>query len=107
MALWFAVRKEAQLRDIVGDHQDCEDEQENEGGLINALLEVLIQIAAHHAFNQQEENYSAIEDGNRQQVEYSQVDADEGHDLEERGPARHGGCLADLLTDANRAAESA
>src|ERR1700722_8889766 len=77
---WFlrqAIRQSGNcLHQVVVDHHHCKQHEEHERGLIDAFFDVYADVAAHEAFNQQEQDHSAVENGNWQQVEDSEVEAD-------------------------------
>ena len=103
-ALGFEFCKERELGQVVEDDHCGEDQETDEGYLVDALLELLIEIAAHHAFDEEEEDHASVEDRDGQEVEDAEVKADVSHQTYERHPAGHGDCLVDLLADADGAA---
>ena len=46
------------------------------------------EVAARHAFERHDEDVSAVEHRDRQQIEQAQVEADRRHQAEERDPAQ-------------------
>src|SRR5438876_12206949 len=64
------------LGQIVINHHYREQYQEDERRLINPLLDVQADIAAHQALHEQQQNDTAVEDGNGQQVKDAEVQTD-------------------------------
>src|SRR5678809_627041 len=72
------------FRDVVIDNENHHHDQEDEPDLEYRLFDLEAQVAAYEHLNQQQHNAAAIQDGDRQQVENGQVQADHGHQQEER-----------------------
>src|SRR5689334_5042015 len=69
-----ALREQARQRKlgkVVEDHDSKEEHKEDKGHLINALFDLLLDIAAHHSFDQQHQHEPAIQDGNWKKVDDS------------------------------------
>ena len=49
---------------VVVDNHYCEQHQKHECGLVDALFNLQADIAAHQAFDEQQQDYPAVEDGN-------------------------------------------
>ena len=81
--------EEGEFGDVVEDDHDGEDEDADEGYLVDALFDLLIDVAAHDGLDEQEEDHSAVEDGEGQQVHDAEVDADVGHGADDGHPAGH------------------
>ena len=64
------------LDDVVVDDHDGEEDQEDEGGLVDAFFDVQADVAAHQAFDEEQEDYAAVHDGDGQEVEDAEVEAD-------------------------------
>src|SRR5580704_14091352 len=75
------------LDQVVEDDHGGKQHQENKCRLIDPLFDVHADVAAHKALDQQEQDYSAVEDGNRQQVEDAEIQADGRSQAHERSPA--------------------
>src|SRR5437868_8959446 len=87
-ALWQPLRQARQgLYQIVVDHHYREQYQEDERCLVDALFDAQAYVAADQAFNQQQQDYSSIENRNWQQVEDAEVEADGSSNLQQRHPA--------------------
>src|SRR5580704_3952429 len=78
--------EDLKLGDVVEHDERGEDQQHNESCLVDPLLELLIQIAAHDLFNQQQNNHPAIQNRNGQKIEDAKVEADDGHQADNRLP---------------------
>ncbi len=89
------------LGQIVINHHYREQYQEDERRLINPLLDVQADIAAHQALHEQQQNDTAVEDGNGQQVKDAKVQADRGCQAHQRGPAFFAGRLSGGATDSD------
>ena len=72
-------RKEIQLGYVVEHDEDEEQHDHDEGYLVHAFLQLLIEVAAERAFDEQEKDGAAIENGEREQVQDAEVEADHGH----------------------------
>jgi len=55
--------------DVVEDDDGCEEDEADEGYLVDALLDGLVEVAAHEAFDGEKEDEAAVEDGDGEQVE--------------------------------------
>src|SRR5579871_328351 len=99
--------EEVEFGQVVEDDHDGEDQDADEGYLVDALFELLIEIAAKDAFDQEEQDHAAVEDRDRQKVEDAEVQADVGHQADEGHPAGHLNGLVDLGADADGAAQAA
>jgi len=55
--------EERELTQVVEDDHDGEDQNADEGHLVDALFELLVKVAAHDRFDQEEEDHAAVEDG--------------------------------------------
>ncbi len=86
---------------------DAEEEDADEGDLVDALLDGHGEVAAEDAFDDEQEDHAAVEDGEGQQVEHAEVDGDVGDGLDERHPALHLCGLVDDGRDADGAGEAA
>ena len=72
--------KKVEFGDVVEDDHGGEDDEADEGNLVDALLDLLVEVAAHDAFDDEEENHAAVENGDGQQVEDGEVEGDGGHE---------------------------
>lgn len=52
---------EVELGDVVKDHEEHEENDADEGDLVDGLLELLVDVAAHDAFDEEEEDHAAVE----------------------------------------------
>ena len=86
---------------VVDDHREEED-QEDERGLVDAFFNPNADVAPHDAFDDQQQDDSAVEDGNRQQVEDAEVQADHRHQAQQRRPAWLARSIAGSARNANR-----
>ncbi len=93
---------EVQLGDVVEDYEEGEQDDADEGYLVDDFLELLIDIAAHDAFYEEEEDHAAVEQGEGHQVEDAEVEGDDA-DQVEQWPDSHLGGNVDLLRHADRA----
>src|SRR6266404_5607316 len=75
------------LHDVVIDHHHRKQHEEDECDLIEAFLDSQADIFLRQGFDEQQENYTAVKDRNRQQVENPQIEADGSGDSEQRYPA--------------------
>jgi len=91
---------------VVNDH-DGEQHKENECGLIDALFDAQADVAPHEAFDEEEQDDAAIENGDGQQVKDAEVEADAGGELQERNPAFLLGRPARVLRNADGAGHGA
>ena len=101
------VVEDGELGDVVEDDHGGEDEEADEGDLIDALLDLLVEVAAHGGLDEEEEDHAAVEDGDGEQVEDAEVEGDVGHEADEGHPAGHLDSLVDLGSDADGAGEGA
>src|SRR6266571_995782 len=68
-----------------------EHQQEHQSDLNEALLEGQAEIAAAYALQREQENVSAVENGNGQEIQDAQVKADHCHQVDDvNGPLLHG-----------------
>src|SRR6185312_6747782 len=58
--------EEGKLRNVIEDDEDGKDDDADESNLVDALFELLIDVASNDAFNDEEKNHAAIENGNGQ-----------------------------------------
>src|ERR1017187_8125854 len=65
-----------QLDDVVADDEGGKHPDADEGGLEDVLLDLHGEVAAEEALDQQQKDHSAVEDGERQQIDHAQVDGD-------------------------------
>ena len=75
------------LHDVVVDDEDGEEHQGGEADLRDALLELDAQVAADGAFDQQQHDNAAVEHGDREQVEDTEVQTDGCHQAQQVWPA--------------------
>ncbi len=99
--LGFEVVEEGEFGYVVEDDHDGEDEDADEGDLIDAFLDLLVDVAAHDGLDEEEENHSAVKDGKRQEIHDAEVDADVSHGADDGHPAGHLDGLVDDLADAD------
>src|SRR5215472_8228301 len=76
--------------DVVVDHNGGKQHEEHKGSLVDALLDLLFDVAAYYHFDQQHQHEAAIENGDGEQIEESQLQADQGHETQEFPRATHG-----------------
>src|SRR6185312_8534452 len=81
---------------IVLNHDCGKKDQEDKRRLVDPLFNFLLDITPHDRFDQQHQHQSAVQDRNREQIENGQIQADQGHNFEQRRPAYHGGFAGDL-----------
>src|SRR5271166_824506 len=99
----LGLGEDRQLADVAEDDVGGKEQDEHKGGLVDALLEDRIDVAAQEAFDEQEEDHAAVEDGEGKQVEDAEIEADGGHQLDHVLPPvalRGFPGLAGLLGDA-------
>ena len=88
-----------------GYQKPSEEHQEYERGLVDALFDSQADLFLHQAFDEEQEDYSAVEDGDRQQVKDAEIQADDGADEEKRRPAFFAGGAAYGAADADGAVD--
>ncbi len=93
---------EVELGDVVEDVEEGEEDDADEGYLVDDFLELLVDVAAHDAFYDEEEDHAAVEQGEGHQVEDAEVEGDDADQVEER-PDAHLGSDVDLLRHADGA----
>src|ERR1700678_2134414 len=90
----------SQFRNVVIDHESDnshdEDKAEPEGGFLHAQAK----IAPHEHFHQQHKDGRAVQDRNGQQVDHREIQAEAGHQTQERNSPL-AGFLTRYLYDAN------
>src|SRR5882757_6043430 len=86
--LRLQLAEHLQLGNVIEHDERGEDQQHYESCLVDPLLELLVQIATHHAFNQQQDNHPAIQNRNGKKIEDAQIKADDRHQADNRLPAR-------------------
>ena len=69
--------------------------------MINSLLDAQADVAAYQAFNEQQQNDAAVEDGDGQQIKDAEVQADRGREAHQRRPALFAGGLSGGSADAD------
>ena len=67
------------LGEVVVDDDDREQHQENERRLIDQFFDLALDVAAHDAFDHDQQDQAAIEDGNRQEIEDAKIQTDKRH----------------------------
>src|ERR1051325_7611845 len=77
----------ANARQVVIDARDHQHEDDDEPGEQHLLLDAHAEVAAREPFERHDEDVSAVEDRNRQEVHEAEVQADHRHEAEERDPA--------------------
>jgi hypothetical protein len=60
-------------RQVVVEDEDGEHDEADERELVDTLFDLLVQVAAHKAFDGEEKDHAAVEDGDRKQVEDAQL----------------------------------
>jgi hypothetical protein len=93
---------EVELGDVVEDDEEHEEDDADEGDLVDEVFEALIDVAAHDAFDGEEEDHAAIERGKGEEVEDAELEGDHGHETD-KGPDAHLGGDVNLLRDADGA----
>ena len=93
---------QVELGDVVEEDEEGEQDDADEGYLVDDFLELLIDVAAHDAFNDEEEDHAAVEQGEGHQVEDAEVERDHADEVQQRPDAHLGGDV-DLLRDADGA----
>src|SRR5580692_460091 len=91
------------LRQVVVDHHHREQHEEDERCLVDSFFNLQADVAAHDAFDEQQQDYAAIEDGNRQQVEDAKIQADRGGQRHKGSPAFFRGCFSCGAANPDRA----
>src|ERR1700735_1163277 len=91
-----------ELGDVVEDYEEGEEDDADEGYLVDDFLELLIDVPAHDAFYDEEEDHAAVEQGEGHQVEDAEVEGDDADQVEQR-PDTHLGGDVDLLRHADGA----
>src|SRR5450759_49405 len=92
------------LSNVIVKDEGYQHHDEHEANLEHGLFDRHTHIAAHHHFDDQHYHTAAIQDGERHQVDDGQIQADHGHEHDERGGSLPGG-LAGHLRDADRSGE--
>src|ERR1700679_1556335 len=92
---------EVELGDVVEENKECKEDDADEGYLVDDLFELLVDVAAHDAFHDEEKNHAAVEQREGHQVEDAEVERDDADEVEER-PDAHLRRNVDLLCDADR-----
>src|SRR5215467_5656395 len=91
-----------QPHDVVVHDVSKKHQEEHQSYLDEALFEAEAEIAPANAFHREQQNVSAIENRNRQQVEDTQIQAEDCHQVDGvDGPLLHG--LASLHGDSHEA----
>src|SRR6266852_774725 len=67
---------------VIDDH-DGEQHQENKRRLVDAFFDAQADVAPHEAFDEEEQDDAAIENGNGQQVKDAEVEANPGRQFEQ------------------------
>src|SRR4029077_6046004 len=70
------------FQDVAVHHKGENAQQEHQTYLHEPLLHGDAQVAAQQTFDSQQQHMSAVEDWNREQVQQSEVEADDGHQLD-------------------------
>ena len=93
------------LGDVV-EEDDCGEEDEaDEGYLVEALLDLGVEVAAEEAFDGEQDDGAAVEDGEGEEVDDAEVEGDLGHEDDDGGPAGGLEGFVDLDADADGAGE--
>src|SRR6266852_8497609 len=71
------------LHQVVIDDHDGEQHQENKRRLVDAFFDAQADVAPHEAFDEEEQDDAAIENGNGQQVKDAEVEANPGRQFEQ------------------------
>src|SRR5579862_8183655 len=90
---------------VVVNHHHREQHQEHKSCLIDTLFDSDTDIAAHEAFNQKQQNYATIQNGDGKKVEDAEIQADGGSKREQRSPAFGFGGLSRILCNSNRSGD--
>src|SRR5438270_6794143 len=64
-------------RDVVKDDHGRKKDNEYESDLTNALFDLTLDVATKSALDKEQQDQTAVQDGNRQQVEDAQIEADQ------------------------------
>ncbi len=99
------MREEAELGDVVEDDEGGEGDEADKGDLVDALLDLLVDVATHDGLDDEEEDHAAVEDGDGKEIEDAEVERDEGHGADKGHPSGHLNGLVDLGADADGAGE--
>src|ERR1039458_4918947 len=83
------MSEEGQLGEVVEDDEGKKRDEYGKGSLVDALLDVDADVAAEGAFDQQQQNHAAVQNGEGQQVEDAEVEADDTGQSNLRPPALH------------------
>ncbi len=67
--------EEVEFGQVVEDDHDGEDQDADEGYLVDAFFELLIEVTAEDGLDQEEEDHAAVENWDRQEVEDAEVQA--------------------------------
>src|SRR6267378_4644360 len=68
-----------QPHNVIVHNVSEQHQEEHESNLHESLFERQTEIAAANSFHRQQENISSVQDGNGQEIQNSQVQADDGH----------------------------
>lgn len=93
---------QVKLADVAEDDEEGEQDDADEGHLVDDFFELLIDVATHDAFDDEEEDHAAVEQGEGHKVEDAKVERDDADEVKKR-PDAHLRCDVDLLGDADRA----
>src|ERR1019366_491857 len=97
--------EDRQLGYVVEDDESEEHQNQDESGLIDTLLDHHVDVVAKDALDEQEQDHSAIEDWEWEQVENAEVEADGGSKAKLGEPAFHLSGLAGHAGNADRTGE--
>ena len=89
--------------DVVEDDDCGEEDDADEGDLVDALFELLVDVAADEALDGEKGDHASVQDGDGQEVEDAQVEADESHGADDGDPAGKVEGFMDLDADADGA----
>jgi hypothetical protein len=93
---------QVELGDVVEEDEEGEEDDADEGYLVDDFLELLVDVTAHDAFDDEEEDHASVEQREGHQVEDAEVERDDADQVEQR-PDTHLRGDVDLLGDADRA----
>ena len=100
MGLGYLLLVQVELGDVVEEDEEGKEDDADEGHLVDDFLELLVDVAAHDAFDDEEEDHAAVEQGEGHEVEDAELEGDEADEADER-PYTHLGGDVDLLGDAD------
>src|SRR5216684_1924288 len=73
--------------DVVVDDHGSKQHEKHKCGLVDTFLNLQADVATHDAFDEEEQDYAAVHDGDGQEIKDPKIQADHGGDAEQWHPA--------------------